>query len=169
MQLARRGQQGTIVVVLVAVQVIVGGIQSAGILQQFNLRQASLFTEHLNGLFGGSLVAVNGMVFSNDGHHALSQLGDVVGGNLYPVSLFVLTVDVHIVSVADGNVNHDAALWPDVVSCLAQHKKQGTGVGTDATGRLQVQKFYRFLLVDTIVHTLYLIVYFCTDWTKIHR
>ena len=108
------------------------------------------------------------MVFSNDGHHALSQLGDVVGGNLYPVSLFVLTVDVHIVSVADGDINHNAALWPDVVSCLAQHKKQGTGVGTDATGRLQVQKFDGLLLVDAVVHALHLIIHFSTDGTILH-
>ena len=113
--LRRVGQQCPIVVVLVTVNVIVGGEESSCTLQQLHLRQRPGLLEHADGFFRRCLVTVDGYGSINDVLHLLSQSGGIVRG-YRPTYL-----QVHVIAIADGNVDNHLA-W-----CTAGFVEQFVG------------------------------------------
>ena len=79
--LRRVGQQCPIVVVLVTVNVVVGGKEASCTLQQLHLRQRPGLLEHADGFFRRCLVTVDGYGSINDVLHLLSQSGGIVRGH----------------------------------------------------------------------------------------
>ena len=159
-------------IILVAVQIVVGGVETARAFEQLYLRHGTKFAEHADGLLGGGLKAVDGQGGINDLLHALVQGMHVVrrdGGLTLPFLLSsLLFIDIHVVAVGDGNVDDHTAGRPQVVSGLGEHEEERARIATQAAGRAYVEELHLFLLVDAEVHALHLIIHTCAHREIVH-
>ena len=117
------GEQTTIIIVYVAVNLVIGGIDAPYTLQQLHLREGVEGFEHANGLFGGGLVAVDGQGGVDNFLHAATDAAGIVQGD------GVADVEVDVVAVGHGDVDRHLAPFVEVVDSLAEHEEERAGVG----------------------------------------
>ena len=146
------GEHGTVVVVLIAVNLVVGGVEAPDATEKFHLRQGAALGEHLDGLFGGGLIAMDGQGCGDNLLHTAAQAPDVVEGH------GVVELQVDKVAVGDGDVNPHAAVGVEVVGSLAEHEEEGAGVGALTAGGGHVEELHLLGAEDAVVHTLNLVV-----------
>ena len=118
--------------------------------------------EHLDGLLGGHLMAVNGQGGVNDLLHAQPDLAGVVERHGVPY------VQVYVVSVAHGYVDGRLGRCIEVVHSLAQHEEQRAGVGAQSAVGGDVEKLYGLWLVQPVVHAFNLVIHSCADGAVAH-
>ena len=98
-ELAGVGQHGAIIVVLVAVEIVVGGIEGSLTLQQLHFRHRATFCEHADGLLSGGLVAMDGQRSIDDLLHAMPQQSCVLERH------GTIELQVDVIAVADRHVD----------------------------------------------------------------
>ena len=76
--LPRVGEQRTVVVVLIAVDVVVDGVESSGTAEELHLGEFSRLSEHVDHLVGGCFVAMDGQCLVDDALHTLADEPHVV-------------------------------------------------------------------------------------------
>ena len=118
--------------------------------------------EEADGLFGGALVAADGVRLTYYLLHAPAYGCGIVGGD------GVSDAQVAVVAVRYGNVYHHAAVGIEVVHGLAEHEEERAGIGTLARGRCQIEEFHIFIMVYAEAETLHLVVHLGADRTVGH-
>ena len=151
-ELARRGEHRTVVIVLISVKVVVGGVEFAQSLEQLHLGQRLQLAEHLDGLGRGGLVAV-------DGHVGIDHLLHVAADEAHIVERHGPSyLQVNIIAVRHGDVDAHLAVGKQVVGCLAEPQEERARVGPGAAGRGDVEKLHLLGIIHAVVHALYLVV-----------
>ena len=114
----RIGEQRTVVVIHVVVNLIISGVELPRALQQLHLRHVATLLKHLHRFLGGHLVAQDGVCGIDDLLHALAYLVDILQFD----GVANLQVDVETIAHRDVD-NHPTALV-NVVHRLAENEEQ---------------------------------------------
>ena len=85
--------------------------------------------------------------------HTLADAADIVERH------GMADVEVDIVAVGHGDVDGHLGTLVEVVDGLAQDEEQRTRVGTQAAGRLHVEKLDGLGVIHPVVHALHLVVH----------
>ena len=109
--------------------------------------------KELDSLFSSCFVAMDGITSIDNLLHATTDSASIIERNRAP------DIQINIVTIAYRYVDRHLARCKQVVNGLAKHKEQATCISTRTTRRSDIKKLYLLLLVHTIVHTLYLIIY----------
>ncbi len=114
----RIGEQRSVVVIHVVVNLIISGVELPRALQQLHLCHVAAFLKHLHGLLGGHLVAQNGVSGIDNLLHALAYLVDILQFD------GVANLQVHVETIAHRNVDNHPTALVDVVHRLAENEEQ---------------------------------------------
>ena len=118
--------------------------------------------EECDSLFSGGLVAMDGHGGIHNFLHTTADGSHIIEGDGAP------DVEVHIVAVADRDVDGHLARVEEFVSHLTEHKEECAGICSAATGRGDVEKLHLFLLIDAVVHAFHLIIHVGRNWAMLH-
>ena len=116
-QLLRVGQERSIVIVHIVVDLIIGGVELSVTGEEFDFGLISLLAKHLHGLLGGHLVARDGYVGIDDFLHSAAYGINVLQSH------GMSQLQVHIVAVGHRNVDDHFRMGIKVVDGLAQDKE----------------------------------------------
>ena len=98
-ELRRVDKHRAIVIVQVAVNIIIGGIETAGALQQLHLREGMQVCEHLDGILRQHLMTMDGQCGIDDGLHLSTNLAYILERH------GVTNVEIDIIAVGDGDID----------------------------------------------------------------
>ena len=105
--------------------------------------------EHLDGLFGSSLVAMYWHRGINNLLHTTTDSPNIVESD------GASDRKVYIVTVTNRYVDSHLALGKELVNCLTEHKEKTTGISTRTTRRSNVKELNLLLLIWIIPATRY--------------
>ena len=97
-------------------------VQRAHTSEQFHLGLITLLLKHADGLFGTHLETFDGNFLVNDLLHAFANARCIFIS--HPAS----DVQVDVIAVGNGNINHYSRPRIEVVNGLAQNEEQRSGV-----------------------------------------
>ena len=166
--LSGSGEHRTIIIVAIAINVVVGGIEPARALQQLDLGVGVRCRKHADSLLGSSLMPVDGQVGIDNLLHALPQVADIVGRDIAALALVVLDGKVDVIAVGHGDVDDDGAARPQVACCLAEHEEQAASVGSHGGCIVQIEELDVLRLIHTVVHPFHPVVHACTNRSIVH-
>ena len=118
LDVASRGQQRAIEIVGYIVEGVVVAVDLSARLEQLHLVGKTTLGKHLDGVFGGSLMAVEHHVGVDNLLHALANVNDVLVGNW----LATLLAQVAVVATRDGVLDKEFAARDHIACRLVEHK-----------------------------------------------
>ena len=118
--------------------------------------------EECDSLLSSGLVAMDGHGGIHYFLHTTADGSHIIEGDGAP------DVEVHIVAVADRDVDGHLARVEEFVGYLTEYKEKCAGICSAATGRGDVEKLHLFLLIDAVVHAFHLIIHVSRDGSVLH-
>ena len=161
-QLSGVGEQGAVIIVVIALNLVIGGVEASQALHQLYLALLAALRESLYRLFRGALVPYHGYMGVDDVVHLLSDVVDI------ECREGAADVQIAVIAVAHGDVYDHLALGKQFVDGPAQHEEQGACVCPHARGGVQIQKLHVLGVIHVIGHALHLVVHLGTNRTEVH-